>query len=528
MAAADEQNRLRIQREAAAKQAAEAEAAAKQKRLDDIKAAREKKMAEDVAARASTNPMFNPAERPEAPPADGQFVYYYSWIGGATSGSWRLYKTPVDSPTAASATARAAGGTTQATGSTAAGANTLKTQQGTGKTETGRKTNADGSITITYSDGSTSTIPAKTGDTGTWKGSGTTGDPFTYNGSPFTGTRNGVRYVAGVIQTDSSGNQFGATSGSGTSADPLLVNGKAFSGVLGGVTYTNGVAQNLGQNQTDFDTKQRKSAQQDFLAALNELGLGDLYDEVNRMITEDKTVATIKLELPKTAAYQQRFPGMETLRKAGRAISEAVYISNEKGYLQTLRAYGLDAAILGSRSELGKYIANEVSPREFEERVNIAATRVKENPDVIAAFKSYYPEADEGGVIAYLLNPKAGMDIIKKQIRVSEIGAAATKAGFARDIVGAKMAESLISAVGDTGYSQIATEFQRARQLANTQKRLAQIEGQQYSELEAIGAVVGDDITSALASERRAAREAARFGGSAGISGASLRSTTAI
>jgi len=324
------------------------------------------------------------------------------------------------------------------------------------------------------------------------------------------------------------GSQFGATKGSGTSEDPLLINGNAFNGVLGGVTYTNGVAQNLGQNVTDFDTKQRKSAQQDFLAALNELGLGDLYDEVNRMISEDKTVATIKLELPKTEAYKQRFPGMEALRKAGRAISEAVYISNEKGYLQTLRAYGLDSAVLGSRSELGKYIANEVSPREFEERVNIAATRVKENPDVIATFKSYFPEADEGGVIAYLLNPKAGMDIIKKQIRVSEIGAAATKAGFARDLVGAKMAESLISAVGDTGYAQIATEFQRARQLANNQRRLAQIEGQQYTDLEAISAVVGDDVTSALASQRRAEREAARFGGAGGVSGASLRGTTAI
>jgi len=86
----------------------------------------------------------------------------------------------------------------------------------------------------------------------------------------------------------------------------------------------------------------------------------------------------------------------------------------------------------------------------------------------------------------------------------------------------------LISAVGETGYGALRTEFQRARQLANTQRRLAQIEGQQYSDLEAIGAVVGDDVTKALASERRAAREAARFSAGGGISGASLRSTTSI
>lgn len=505
MAAADEQNRIRTQRQLDEQQ----REATRQARMDALKAEREKNMAADVASRAASNPMFNPAVRPEAPQNNPGFVQYYSWIGGATSGSWRLYKTPEDSPMATSAQARSTGGITQATGASAVGANVLSNNQ-TGFTPTG--------TTIT-----------QTGATGVFRGTGTTGDPVTLDGTPYTGTRNGVRYVAGVVQTDSTGNNFGASSGSGTVSDPLIVGGRAFSGVLGGVNYINGVSQQQGTGSEDSaETKQRRSAQQDFLAALNEMGLGDLYTTVNDMITQDFTVSKIKLELPKTTAYQQRFPGMETLRKAGRAISEATYISNERGYLQTLRAYGLDAAVLGSRSELGKYIANEVSPREFEERVNMAATRVKDNPDVMATFKTFYPEADQSGVVAYLLNPKAGMDIIKKQVRVSEIGAASQAAGFARDLVGAEFAGSLVGAVGETGYAQIRNEFQRARQLANTQRRLAQIEGQQYTDLEAIGAVVGDNVPSILASERRAARETARFAGGSGISGASLRGTTQI
>ena len=513
----------------------------RQARMDELKAAREKRMAEQLAARAAADPMKNPAVRPEAPQTEPGFVQYYSWIGGATTGSWRLYKTPEGSAMAASAEARSTGGKTQQTGISSVGANVLTRNQPGAKTETGRKTNADGSITITYSDGSTSTIAAPGGNTNVYKGSGSTSDPLTLNGIPFTGTRNGARYINGVLQTDSNNNQGGNTTGSGTASDPLLVNGKAFSGMLGGVNYVNGVAQqsgssNTGSNNTgsttltaaDIETKARRTAQQDFRAALGELGLADLADTVDEMIRKDFTVSQIKMELPKTASYQLRFPGMAALRAAGRAINEATYISNEKGYLQTLRAYGLDAAVLGSRSELGKYIANEVSPREFEERVNIAATRVKENPDVTTAFKSFYPEVDESGVIAYLLNPTKGMDIIRKQIRISEIGAASQIAGFGRDIMGVDQASALISAVGETGYGALRTEFQRARQLANTQRRLAQIEGQQYSDLEAIGAVVGDDVTKALASERRAAREAARFSAGGGISGASLRSTTSI
>lgn len=530
MAAADEQNRIRTQRQLAEQQKADA----RQARMDELKAEREKRMAADVASRAASNPLFNPAVRPEAPQNNPGFVQYYSWIGGATTGSWRLYQTPENSPMAASAQARSTSGITQATGASAVGANVLSNNQSgfkppAGKVESGRKTNADGSITITYTDGTSTIIAAQTGSGNEYRGSGTTSDPLTFNGTPYTGTRNGVRYVAGVVQVDNTGNNFGKTSGSGTSSDPLLVNGTAFNGVLGGVNYVNGVSQqqSAGDSETP-ETKQRRSAQQDFLAALNEMGLGDLYTTVNDMITQDFTVSKIKLELPKTDAYKERFPGMETLRKAGRAISEATYISNERGYLQTLRAYGLDAAVLGSRSELGKYIANEVSPREFEERVNIAATRVRENPDVMNAFKTFYPEADQSGVIAYLLNPTKGMDIIRKQIRVSEIGAASQAAGFAKDLVSAEFAGTLIGAVGETNYAQIRNEFQRARQLANTQRRLAQIEGQQYTDLEAVGAVVGDNVPSILASERRAARETARFAGGSGISGASLKGTTQI
>lgn len=506
----------------------------RQKRIDELQAEREQRMADAVKARGASNPMLNPAVRPEAPQTEPGFVQYYSWIGGATSGSWRLYKTPEGSAMADSAKARSSGGITQATGASAVGANVLTNNQSgnTGKTEVSRKTNSDGSITITYSDGTTSVIAAPGGsNNNVYKGSGTTGDPVTLNGLPFTGNYNGKTYSNGVLVTTNNNNNGANYTGSGTAGDPLMLNGKGFNGVLGGVTYNNGIAQQSESGSltaADIETKARRTAQQDFKAALGELGLADLADEVDRMIRSDFTVSQIKMELPKTESYKQRFPGMAALRATGRAISEATYLANERGYLQTLRAFGLDTSVLGSRTELGTYIANEVSPREFEERVNLAATRVNENPDVIAAFKSFYPEIDKGGITAYLLNPTKGMDIIRKQIRISEIGAASQVAGFGRDIMGVDQAQALISAVGDANFGALRNEFQKARQLATTQRRLAAIERQSYSDLEAIGAVVGDNVPSLLASERRAARETARFAGGGGLSGASLRGTTNI
>lgn len=273
---------------------------------------------------------------------------------------------------------------------------------------------------------------------------------------------------------------------------------------------------------------QKRTAQQEFRATLAEFGLGDLADAVDELIRNDYTVSQIKFELPKTNAYKARFPGMEALRAAGQAVSEATYISMEKGYLQTLAAYGLETEVLGTRKELGNYIANLVSPREFEERVNLAATRVKDNPDVIKQFKTFYPEVDNSALTAYLLNPTKGMDVIKKQVRLAEIGAAGLAAGF-KTAVSMPVAEELRGAVGEQDYQTIQQSFEQAKYLSDQQSRLARIEGTAYSDLEAIRGTVGKDIESQLASQKRAEREViTRFGGRSGVTSTSLKSTDLV
>jgi hypothetical protein len=283
--------------------------------------------------------------------------------------------------------------------------------------------------------------------------------------------------------------------------------------------------------QKERENAAKKTAQAEFRATLTEMGLADLADTVDDMIRQDFTASQIKLELPKQPAYKLRFPGMQALRDAGQAINEATYISMERGYIQTLGAYGLDANIFGSRSELGKYIANMVSPREFEERVNIAKTRVADNTDVVKQLKGYYPEIDDSAVVSYLLNPTKGMDIIKKQVRAAEIGAAATFAGFSdlggKGAMGTGYAESLIGATGTADLAALKKDFGQAKTLSRTQSRLAGIEGQAYTDTEAVNAAIAQEQSSILASQRRAERETKfRFGGTSGVGATSLRSTT--
>jgi hypothetical protein len=282
--------------------------------------------------------------------------------------------------------------------------------------------------------------------------------------------------------------------------------------------------------KADIEAQAKRTAQQEFRATLTEMGLGDLADTVDEMIRQDFTASQIKLELPKQPSYKLRFPGMQALRDAGQAINEATYISMEKGFLQTLGAYGLDAGVFGTRAELGKYVSNLVSPREFEERVNIAKTRVADNTDVVKQLKGYYPEIDDSAVISYLLNPAKGMDIIKKQVRAAEIGAAATYAGFnelgGKGSVGMGYAESLIGATGTADLAALKKDFGQAKTLARTQSRLAGLEGQAYNDTEAVNAAIAQEQSSILASQRRAERETKfRFGGSSGVGSTSLKST---
>jgi flagellar biosynthesis chaperone FliJ len=267
------------------------------------------------------------------------------------------------------------------------------------------------------------------------------------------------------------------------------------------------------------------TALEDFKANLKLAGLDSLADVIDGYIKQDMTASQIKINLVGTQAYKDRFPGMADLAKAGRAVNEATYISMEKGMTSILKAYGLDDKIFGTTEKLGTVIANQVSVAEYEQRVSIAADKVKKNSDVLASLNEFYG-VDITGAISYLLDPKLGMDIVKKQIRAAEIGAAADMYKFDLDKAAA---ESYINVSGTSDLNSLKESFGKARLLADTQSRLASIEGDKsYNELQAVATTLGADQQRMLESQRRALREQARFAGQSGISSSSLKTESNI
>lgn len=336
----------------------------------------------------------------------------------------------------------------------------------------------------------------------------------------------------------------GVYSGSGTKGDPFSLDGKPFSGTIFGSTYANGVITNpaddkaaldkaaLDKEKADLIAQGKLDARVEFANTLKALGLPQaLVDELDNMIKQDYTKSQMYLELQKTQAWKDRFPGMKALADAGKAVDAGTYISMEKGFLQTLDYYGVDKKLFGSTAELGKQIGNLVSPKAFEERVALAAQDVEKNKDVLAELNLYYG-VDKSAAIAYLLNPEIGLDIIKRQARAAEIGAAAAKSKFDfGNLAGEKgygVAESFINASGTMDQQSLDAAFAQARTLGDTQARLAAIEGQKYNDLSAVTAILGKDQAALLDSQRRAAREVARYSGGSGLTSSSLKTQSTI
>lgn len=234
-----------------------------------------------------------------------------------------------------------------------------------------------------------------------------------------------------------------------------------------------------------------------------------------------------------TDIYNRRFAGMVELRKRGQAISEAQYIQLESSYRNVMQNYGLPTTFYDTPEDYARLIGSGLSVREVEERV--VAAKQSLNPLVAQELNQYYG-VDQGTAMAYLLGltDEKGVALqsartqeqIRTGARAAQIGAAAESAGFRMDRT---LSESLGGmSVGQTidpfqvgTMAQLEGTFDQARRVADRETVLSGIDQEAYKESDSLRAAFGDD-QARLASERRARRERARFGGSSAVGGGSL------
>lgn len=284
-------------------------------------------------------------------------------------------------------------------------------------------------------------------------------------------------------------------------------------------------------SMTDEQRAARIKASDRLAAQVNAWGFPQIADWLNTKIMAGETEEAVFVQMYDQPEYKTRFPGMEALRKKGKAITEDAYMKIEDAYTQTARFFDLPAGFYDTADDFGNLIANQVSAKEYQDRLQAAQDVAKSaDPAIRQALTDLY-QVSEGGITAYFANPDRALPIIQKQAKAAQIRGIAKTARFS-DIATAGAA-ALEQLAGREAYAklteaQLAQGFTQADILRQTQQRLAAIEGTTFTEQQALSAVIEQNQQELLASQKRAQREQARFGGTSGVTATSLQGPTTI
>jgi len=343
------------------------------------------------------------------------------------------------------------------------------------------------------------------------------------------------KYYAWIGGTDTGSWQLYDIPGYGTTGDggdTGGVTGSDTGGTTdGGQTYTapdgkiftdlNAYNAYIADLEQQRKTKAGQSAYDLLFEQFNQYGMGALVEPLKQFIQQGLSSSEFTLRLRDTDAYKKRFAAnAQRIAKGLSALNEAEYIGLEDQYQNIMREYGLPASYY-TRGEMGrqegfeKFLANDVSAAELEDRVMTAQSRViNANPEVLASLKQFYPGISNGDILAYTLDPEKALTDIKRKVTAAEIGGSAMQAGLG--ITGTRAEE--LGAAGITK-QQAQQGFQTVAEIAPRGGMLADIYKQSpYTQTTAEAEVFGVAGSAEAARQRKklTSLETAQFGGSAG------------
>jgi hypothetical protein len=233
----------------------------------------------------------------------------------------------------------------------------------------------------------------------------------------------------------------------------------------------------LDEKETAMDIKKREgqSAYDLLYAQFAQYGMGSLVEPLKQFIQQGLSKSEFTLRLRETDAYKKRFAAnAKRIAKGLAALDEADYIGLEDQYQNIMRQYGLPASYytkgdLGRQEGFEKFLENDVSAAELEDRVLTAQSRViNANPEVLASLKEFYPGITNGDILAYTLDPEKGLSEIKRKVTAAEIGGAAMQAGLKTGMARAEElgAAGVTKAQAQQGFQTVADVAPRGGQLA--------------------------------------------------------------
>ncbi len=289
-----------------------------------------------------------------------------------------------------------------------------------------------------------------------------------------------------------------------------------------GTQENQGDAASLTAAESNAALEKRKSAYDLLMEEFNRYGLGGLVENIKGLVQENVSPSEFAIRLRQTDAYKKRFAAnAQRIANGLAAIDEATYIGLEDQYQEIMRQYGLPNTYyakgdMGRQEGFEKFIANDISAVELEDRIQAAQNRViNANPEVTRALKEFYPDITNGDILAYTLDPKNAIKNIQRKITAAEIGGAAMAQGLA---TGAARAEELVAAGIDKAAAQKG--FQTVAEISPRGSLLSDIYKQgPYGQVQAEQEVFNLAGSAEAARQRKklTSLETAAFSGQAGV-----------
>lgn len=397
-----------------------------------------------------------------------------------------------------------------------------------GKFVTSIVPNADGTTTITASDGSkmnvkTPVAPAATTDikdsnSGAIAGKTISRTVKNPDGSTTYFYTDGTSSTApAVVPSNNAINNGINTSGTrtvvSTSIDPAT--GKTIA------KYSDGSTGFLDQASGPTQTQEFKDAYSLLEQTFRDYGLESLVPAIKGFMARNLGAQQAAVELRTTPEYIARFKGNDVRRATGKnALSEAEYLAIEDAYDQTLRAYGQQNYFginrAAKQAKAAELIGNDISAVEFKDRIQLAVDRVQNaDPTIKSVLKQFYPGINESDLVGYFLNPADNLPKLKEKVTASEIGAAATGVNLSTDVTAATdlARYGVTQEQARRGYTDIAEVLPTATKLGDIYNET----GVKYAQKEAEAEVFKGNQDAATKRKRLASMERAAFGGSSGV-----------
>lgn len=265
----------------------------------------------------------------------------------------------------------------------------------------------------------------------------------------------------------------------------------------------------------------------DSIAYLQDLfaqyGLASLANTIVDLKQQGLTDRLVSIKLKETPEFKQRFVGNENRKKAGlQPLTPAEYISAEAAYKKVMRDSQLPAGFYDQPDDFAKFLGNDVSPSELQQRVDIANQSIQ-NADKFYtdSLRTYYG-LNTGDMLAYALDPERALPFITRQQKTAQLGAEAARQGLNIGVATAESLEKLgVSA------EQARTGFETVAEIAPIAQKLSQITAAESKPIgleETTTAVFGGTQSAEYKQrlKKLAEIEQSRFSGQAGVGRGSL------